>query len=156
MENNKTLQVSINDFDHNKFAKEHHNRIIEKGYWDNPQQFGTLLMLIITEMVKLFDDERSNNPEKLADTTLRLYDLLAYHKVDLSVLPEVSDCSLHSMISCLTNELEAERVNINTRFIYLKRCLSMCYLFAQQNDINLLAELERKTSIMMYMPKKKF
>lgn len=144
------------NFSHNKFAIEHHNRIKSKGYWDEPQQFGTLLMLIVTEMVKLFDSDRSNTSEKLADTALRLYDLLAYYNVDLSILPEVDDFSLHSMVTCLTNELEAQRVNIDTKFVYLKRCLSMCYLFANKNNINLELELERKTSIMMYMPKKKF
>lgn len=141
---------------HTKFSIEHHNRIKSKGYWDEPQQFGTLLMLIVTEITKLFDCERTNTAEKLADTSLRLYDLLAYHNVNLDVLPEVEDCSLHSMLTCLTNELEAQRCGINTKFVYLKQCLNMCFMYANINNINLELELERKTSIMMNMPKKKF
>ena len=141
---------------HNEFALVHHKKIVEKGYWEEPKEIGTLLMLVVTELVKLYDEDRINTPEKLADVALRIYDLCGYYKVDLESLPSVDSCSLHSMLSMLTNELEAQRVSIDTKWVYLKRCLSMCYLYAKENNIDLEQELERKSEILLHMSRKKF
>lgn len=143
-------------FNHNKFANQHHAKIIAKGYWENPKEIGTLLMLVVTEISKLFDVNRVNKSEKLADASLRLYDLLAFYNVDLTELPQVKTCSLHDMISMLTNELEADRVGIQTKKVYLKQCLSMMWLYAKENNIDLEEELLRKSEILMYMGKKKY
>lgn len=132
---------------HNEFATNHHELIIKLGYWDNPKELGTVLMLIVTEISKLFDEMRLNRGEKLADVALRLYDLLAYYNVDLTDLPDVETCNLHGMISMLTNEMEANRSGIKTNYIFLKKCLSMVWKYAEENDIDLMYELIRKSDI---------
>ena len=141
---------------HNKFANQHHAKIIAKGYWEKPKEIGILFMLIVTEISKLFDESRINKGEKLADASLRLYDLLAYYNVDLTELPQVDSCSMHDMVSMLTNELEADRVGIQTKKVYLKQCLSMMWLYAKENNIDLEQELLRKSEILTYMNKKKY
>lgn len=132
---------------HNEFATNHHELIIKLGYWDNPKELGTVLMLIVTEISKLFDEMRLNRGEKLADVALRLYDLLAYYNVDLTDLPDVESWDMYSMISMLTNEMEAGRSGIKTRYIFLKKCLSMAWKYAEENDIDLMYELIRKSDI---------
>lgn len=141
---------------HSEFAKKHHKKIVDKGYWAEPKEIGTLLMLVVTEITKMHDPERLNKSEKLADVSLRLYDLCGYYNIDLREIPLVEECSLYSMLSMLTNELEAQRVNINTKWIYLKRCLSMAYMYASENNIDLESELYRKSEILMGMKRKKF
>lgn len=143
-------------FEHNEFARKHHQQIVNKGYWDSPKEIGTLLMLVISEIIKLFDEDRINHSEKLADVALRIYDLCGYYKIELDELPVVTECSLYSMIAMLTNELEAQRVDINTKWVYLKRCLSMTYLFAEKHQIDLPQEIVRKSEILKNMNKKKF
>lgn len=143
-------------FNHNEFAREHHKRIIDKGYWKDPKELGTLLMLVVTEITKLFDKDRLNKSEKLADIALRLYDLCGYYKIDLTELPHVKSCTLYDMLSMLTNELEATRVSMPTNWIYLKRCLSMTWFYASLNRIDLEKELNRKSEILVHMETKKF
>ena len=133
---------------HNQFASSHHDLIVKLGYWDNPKELGTVLMLVVTEISKLFDEDRINRDEKLADVALRLYDLLAYYNVDLSYLPEVESWDMHSMISMLTNEMEASRVNIKTRYIFLKKCLVMTWKYAEEYGIDLEYELYRKSKML--------
>ena len=145
----------INKISHNDISEEHHIKIIEMGYWQDPPHIATLLMLIATEIVKLFDEDRLNKPEKLADITLRLYDLCGYYKINLNELPTADKYSLWHMMKCLTNELEAYRVGMNTEYKYIRECISMCYAYAWQNKIDLIYEIQRKREIINYMTKKR-
>lgn len=143
---------------HNEFSRYHHQNIIRLGYWTEPRELGTLLMLIVTEVSKLFDENRLNRSEKLADVSLRLYDLLSFYNIDLSVLPDVDSCSYNDMINMLVNELEAERSGIHTNHVYLKQCLSMVWLYAKNNNIDLESEIIRKSQMILSYssPTKKF
>ena len=140
---------------HNEIAREHHMVIVDMGYWNNPTHMGVLLMLVVTEVSKLFDEAKLNKPEKLADVALRLYDMSCYHNVDLSELPTVEECDIWNMINCLTCEMEAYRVHIKTEGRYIKQCLSMCYLYANLNGICLINEIKRKQNMIKLMSKKR-
>jgi hypothetical protein len=46
-------------------AKEIHATAREKGWWDNPREFATTVMLIVTELDELDDAYRHTNPDHL-------------------------------------------------------------------------------------------
>lgn len=128
----------------NEFAEMHHNKIKKLGYWKTKRETGTLFMLMITEITKLFDEDKLNKPEKLSDLALRIYDYCGYTMIDLNQLPKVTQYSLWFMTSRLTNEMEAFRVGFNTNGSYIRELLSSCYLYALKNNINLDNEILRK------------
>lgn len=138
----------VNLLNKNEFSKIHHEKIKELGYWDTPREIGTLLMLMVTEIAKLFDQNRLNKSEKLADLALRIYDYSYYNSIDLSILPEIDGCDLLDMITTLTNELESFRVGLDLNGIYIKQCLSMAYKYAEKNNINLEDEMIKKHNIL--------
>lgn len=142
-------------FNCNDFKEKHHNKIKKLGYWSNPREIGTLLMLMVTEISKLYDIEKLNKSEKLADIALRIYDYCGYYNIDLAQLPTVSECSFLSMIKCITNEMESYRADIDLQGKYIKECLSMCYLYALENNISLESELMRKFEMLDFIKKKK-
>lgn len=145
----------IIEIDHIELAASHHKDIVKMGYWDEPANIGVLLMLITTEITKLFDEAKLNKPEKLADVALRLYDFAGNYGVDLSELPVVDDCGIWDMMNTLTCEMEAYRVDMDTNYRYIKECLAMCYQYADQNDINLEFEIDRKRDMLKLLTKKK-
>ena len=136
------------NLDHNKFAKEHHAKIVSLGYWQVERAIGTLLMLMVTELSKLFDPGKLNRPEKLADLALRIYDYCGRYNINLDELPEVSECDLWSMLAELTNEMEAFRADIESSGRYTKNCLAMVYKYANENNIDLERELLSKSAIL--------
>lgn len=133
---------------HNEFALIHHNKITVMGYWKKDRALGELLMLMVTEITKLFNEGKLNKPEKVADVALRIYDFCGKYKVDLTELPVVETYGLWDMINQLTNELEAYRAGFNHRGQYVKTCLAMCYKYAEQNNIDLIFELQRKSRML--------
>lgn len=140
--------------DKNKFAEMHHSKIKELGYWNRPRETGTLLMLMVTEITKLFDKNKLNKPEKLADLALRIYDYCGYHQIDLTDLPGITSCSLWDMVSVLTNELESYRAGFNSQGLYVKQCLSMAYKYAETNSINLDEEITKKYNMLDQVKKR--
>lgn len=140
--------------DRNKFAKIHHEKIKVLGYWDKPKELGTLLMLMVTEITKLFDEGKLNKPEKLADIALRIYDYCGYYKIDLDKLPEVDGCGLWDMTATLTNELESYRVGFDSKGLYIKQCLNMTYKYAELNNVDLDKEIIRKSNMLHQIRKR--
>jgi NTP pyrophosphatase (non-canonical NTP hydrolase) len=141
-------------FDRNEFAKSNHQKIKDRGYWDTPREMGTLLMLMVTEISKLFDETRVNRNEKVADLALRIYDYCAYYNIDLTDLPEVDNCDLLHMVSALTNELEVYRAELKFAGVFVKQCLSMAYRYADQYGIDLEEEMIKKSAILNQVKKK--
>jgi len=42
----------------NELAKQCHSKAVEKGFWDNPRETGTLLMLIVSELSEALEADR--------------------------------------------------------------------------------------------------
>lgn len=137
-----------------EFASVHHNKIKKLGYWKKPRETGTLLMLMITEITKLFDPDKLNKPEKLADLALRIYDYCGYNQISLEEMPEVEECGLWDMAAQLTNEMESYRVGFNSNGQYIKACLSMAYKYASINNIDLDREIIRKSGMLDQIKKR--
>ena len=96
----------------NELAKQFHERAKEKGFWDEPRETGTLLMLIVSELSEALEADRKNKhadmgnyyvdlgiglseehafrgyikdtfEDELADTFIRLLDLVGYMGIDI-------------------------------------------------------------------------
>lgn len=56
-----------------------HSNAIQKGFWDNPREFPTMVMLIVTELSEAVEADRHGNAqavrEEIADVFIRLGDL---------------------------------------------------------------------------------
>lgn len=125
---------------YNKLAHHIHSRMKSFGFYKKERELGTILLLIVTEMVKLYDDNKLNKAEKLADITMRLYDYCGYKNIKINNL-EYVDYDLHKMVNCITNEFEGYRADIETKHCYIIQCLEMCYSYAKDNNINLNKEI---------------
>lgn len=133
-----------------------HAEIVRMGYWLGVKQEGTLLMLMQTEITKLFDPDKLNKGEKLADICNRIFDYCGKYKIDLSELPEIDNCSLWDMCKCLTDEMECYRCDMKSmRFENIKKLLSMCYMYAKENNIDIDYEWNRKYEILKKMKKER-
>jgi len=44
----------------NELAKQYHERAKEKGFWDEPRETGTLLMLMVSELSEALEADRKN------------------------------------------------------------------------------------------------
>lgn len=44
----------------NELAKQYHERAKQKGYWDEPRETGTLLMLMVSELSEALEADRKN------------------------------------------------------------------------------------------------
>jgi hypothetical protein len=52
-----------------KLVKQSHELAKEKGFWDNPKELGTSLMLIVTELAEAFETFRcADKPENIFPT----------------------------------------------------------------------------------------
>lgn len=141
----------------NSFRDKHHNKIKELGYWDTPREKGTLLMLMVTEIAKLMDNDRMNKSEKLADLALRIFDYCGYYGIDMSDLPAISKCQLKDMVIELANELESDRVGMEVVFgDGIKNCLSMAYEYARERRVDLSFEIMKKYKILENIKKRKY
>lgn len=70
----------------NEAVKECHKTAVEKGWWDNPRDNNTLLLLCHTELSEGAEAERSGIPpdakdglyEELADCCIRIFDWMGF------------------------------------------------------------------------------
>lgn len=123
---------------YNRKSQYIHNKMVKRGYYNPSREDGTILMLMITELTKLYNPFTLNKNEKLADLTMRLHDYCGYKNIKVSNSDTYNgDCSLHEFIRLLTNEFEGIRSDIETNHTYIKDALLLCYKFAELNDFNL-------------------
>ena len=50
----------------NELAKQYHERAKAKGFWDEPRETGTLLMLIVSELSEALEADRKNKHADLS------------------------------------------------------------------------------------------
>jgi len=94
----------------NQMAKELHQKAKNKGFWDEPREIGTLLMLIVSELAEALEADRNGKhtdmnlyereivngdytafqiqikdtfEDEIADTFIRLFDLVGYLNLDI-------------------------------------------------------------------------
>lgn len=97
----------------NKLAKQIHENAVNKGFYDEPKEIGTLLMLIVSELGEALEADMENNycgnnnlethlfhgeqifveyykkkikgsfEEEIADSIIRILDLCAYKGIDI-------------------------------------------------------------------------
>lgn len=92
----------------NQMAKELHQKAKNKGFWDDPREIGTLLMLIVSELAEALEADRNGKhanmdkyykgiahgdifetyikdtfEDEIADTFIRLFDLCGYLNLDI-------------------------------------------------------------------------
>ena len=51
----------------NKLSQEIHNKNVEKGFYDNPREIGTTLMLVVSELSEALEADRKNRRARLGD-----------------------------------------------------------------------------------------
>jgi NTP pyrophosphatase (non-canonical NTP hydrolase) len=51
----------------NELARQFHERSKAKGFWDEPREIGTLLMLIVSELSEALEADRQNKHARLQD-----------------------------------------------------------------------------------------
>jgi NTP pyrophosphatase (non-canonical NTP hydrolase) len=47
----------------NELTKKIHETAKDKGWWDNPREDGTILMLMVSEIAEALEELRNNNPD---------------------------------------------------------------------------------------------
>lgn len=70
----------------NELAKEIHDNACEKGFWDNPKEIGTLLMLCVSELAEAMEADRKEN---FTEHTLKIA-----HSFAFTPYFQKEDCSL--------------------------------------------------------------
>jgi hypothetical protein len=144
--------------DHGKRSRIVHRKMVMKGYWAKPRELGTILMLIVTELSKAFDENRANKDQKLVDIVMRLYDITGRLKVDLNELPEVESTELIEFLNDLTNVLEADRVDMGDtiKHINLRNCLARVWKEAEKRNYNLEWALDDKFNMIDEIKKRNY
>lgn len=79
-----------------------HQNAVEHGWWEEPREMGTLLMLIVTEVAEAMEEYRNNKahvytvdgkPEgiasELADCIIRVLDICGKYDIDIERAVEV-------------------------------------------------------------------
>lgn len=71
----------------NDLIKEIHWNAVNKGFWDIPREFGTLIALIHSELSEALEADREGDKEhvgeELADVFIRLADLCGGLEIDI-------------------------------------------------------------------------
>lgn len=69
-----------------KLVEAVHENAKEKGFWDTPREFGTLMALIHSEVSEALEADRNgedNIGEELADIVIRVADVAGHYNIDL-------------------------------------------------------------------------
>ena len=141
-DNHTILKKEIDTSFFNRLSYHIHNRMKQFGYYDKERERGTILLLIVTEIIKLYDENKLNRIEKVVDIAMRLFDYCGHNNIKFNNKSMVyTPYSLDKMIECITNEYESHRSDIKTNNYYIKKCLYMCYSFAKDNNIDLNKEI---------------
>lgn len=71
----------------NQLIKDAHENAVNKGFWEEKREFGTLIALIHSELSEALEADRKNDQEnlaeELADVLIRLADLCGGYNIDL-------------------------------------------------------------------------
>lgn len=93
----------------NTLSKKIHDANVKKGFYDNPREIGTLLMLVVSELSEALEADRKNRhckeqvdstlddnyielfeqkvkdtfEDEIADALIRLFDLVGYLNIDI-------------------------------------------------------------------------
>jgi len=81
--------------DLNELAHQIHQQNVDLGWWDEPREAGTLLMLVVSEIAEAMEGERKDLMDnhlthrkmaevELADAVIRLLDIAGYYNLTLS------------------------------------------------------------------------
>ncbi|MGL5752615.1 MAG: hypothetical protein ACRCXT_18910 [Paraclostridium sp.] len=136
---------------YNRLSNYIHRKMKSFGFYNTIREDGTILMLVVTEISKLDEDNRLNKDEKLIDIVMRLYDYCGYKNIKINKLEYHENSKCSDMIQCIVNEFESLRVD-NNNGTYIKMCLELCYSYAYDNDINvtksIIAKIKKLNIIM--------
>ena len=71
----------------NELCRLAHENARNKGFWDKPREFGTLIALLHSELSEALEADRNNDrdnlEEELGDTCIRIFDLCGSLGIDL-------------------------------------------------------------------------
>ena len=72
----------------NEFVKQAYELSLEKGWWSTNRSYAESVMMIITELAESVQEHRTNGEsdkwrEELADTYIRLNDLIGKYNIDI-------------------------------------------------------------------------
>jgi len=66
----------------NKLIKDCHKTALDKGWWEKPRDFPTVVMMVITELSEAVQEDRKKDDDRyektemeISDTLIRLFDL---------------------------------------------------------------------------------
>jgi len=79
--------------DLNDLAHQIHQQNVDLGWWDEPREAGTLLMLVVSEIAEAMEGERKDKMDdhlthrkmaevELADAVIRLLDIAVFYKIN--------------------------------------------------------------------------
>lgn len=69
----------------NELAKEFHERSKAKGFWDDPRETGTLLMLIVSELSEAMEADRKGQYAKIDDAEFIIDGKTIREDLDLAI-----------------------------------------------------------------------
>lgn len=71
----------------NDLVEQAHKNAVEKGFWDNPREIGTMLALIHSEVSEALEADRHGDmesfAEELADICIRVFDVAGGLEINL-------------------------------------------------------------------------
>lgn len=73
----------------NNLVKAAHDNAVDKGFWDDGVEFGTLIALVHSELSEALEADRNGNfrgmVEELADVCIRVFDLCGHYGINLEL-----------------------------------------------------------------------